>query len=727
MINPEDALLHELLQTFAVEAAEHLQTLNQSLLQLERVSDAQRGQELLQEAFRAAHSLKGSARTVGIKDIEGLAAAIESILQSARDEKLTLDPAICDVLYDTLDIGKRLLEGEVVELAEIYARLAGIGTSLPVGETLVSETPVVEDTPAAYIPTEATIRVAVNKLDNLMAQAGELIISRISAEQRVVEVRQIKQHLTHWTRTWRDVKTLLPRLNGEAKHQLADLLTHHNDQIQTFMRDMNALHQNISHDTLRLEMATTHLQDEVRLVRMVPFQNLELTLQRVVRDAARSEGKQVSLHIEGSEVEVDKKVLETLKDPLLHLLRNAVSHGIETPDQRQAAGKPIAGSVNLIVQQRGSDVRITVCDDGRGFDLDGLRRAGGNHGHPTLDEKASNDEVIALAFLSGVTTSPEVTPIAGRGVGLDVVRQCLDVLQGRIFVDSKPGEGSSIQLVVPVSLAMTRGLLVLVGNEHYAIPLLTVEKIVEPSEVYSLEGQAMITVDGKPLPLIPLASLLKRSAGADNNTLTPLVVVMLVAEQRLALLVDDVLTEQELAVKPLGQLLQQVPNVSGAALLSNGDPVIVLNAADLMKSARGIRVSPFKNGHKKQEVEVKPERIQILVVDDSITTRTLEKNILEAAGFEVFTATDGLGALRQLKGNAVQLVVSDVQMPNMDGIALVTHLRESAEYKMLPIILVTSLESQQDRERGLVAGANAYIVKRGFDQADLLSTIRQLL
>src|SRR5215831_13831433 len=220
MINPDDALLQELLQTFAIEAAEHLQTLNQSLLQLERAADTQGGQELLQQAFRAAHSLKGAARTVGMNDIEGLAASIEGILQSAREGKLTLDPAICDVLYNTLDVGKRLLDGEPVDLSAIYARLSEIGANQP-----QVAAPVSEDIPV-YIPPEETIRVAVGKLDNLMAQAGELIISRISAEQRVGEVRQIKQHLAHWTRTWRDVKTLLPRLNGEARHQLADLLTY---------------------------------------------------------------------------------------------------------------------------------------------------------------------------------------------------------------------------------------------------------------------------------------------------------------------------------------------------------------------------------------------------------------------------------------------------------------------------------------------------------------------
>lgn len=746
MSNQRDELLRELRKTFATEAADHLQTLDQSLLQLERVTDAQRWQELLQEAFRAAHSLKGAARTVSVTEIEGLAAAIESILQKARSDSQVLTPAVCDVIYNTLDIARHLLNGKEVDLRTIHARLTDIGAHVPNVESNGSREPVhaesnghsnlpenghgeevggSENELPVQLTTEETIRVGVGKLDNLIAQTSELIISRISAEQRVVETRQIQQHLGHWTRTWRDMKMLLPRLNGDAKLQFADLLAHHNEEVQTLIRDIGTLHQNISRDTLRLGMVTTRLQDEVRLVRLVPFHTLALTLQRAVRDAEHIEGKRVALHITGGDVELDKKVLETLKDPLLHLLRNAVSHGIETPEERHTARKPPVGVVNLTVQQRGGEVRITLRDDGRGFDLEKLRLAGATQ-QTGLNPQATADELIALAFLPGVTTSPEVTVLSGRGVGLDVVRQQIESLQGRILVESVPGKGASIQLIVPVSLAMTRGLLVQAGAERYALPLLTVEKIIEPQGIFTVEGQAMLPMDGKPLPLIPLTLLLNRQTTSEYTLGNALVVILLVADQRLALLVNDVLTEQELAVKPLGKLLQQVQCVVGAALLSNGEPIVVLNAADLMKRAQGVRASSPADTAKADE-DRKVAQTKILVVDDSITTRTLEKNILEAAGYEVHTATNGNAALKKLQENAVSLIVSDVQMPIMDGIALTQYIRESTDYKQMPIILVTSLESQEDRERGMMAGANAYIVKRGFDQAELLSTISQLL
>jgi two-component system chemotaxis sensor kinase CheA len=287
---------------------------------------------------------------------------------------------------------------------------------------------------------------------------------------------------------------------------------------------------------------------------------------------------------------------------------------------------------------------------------------------------------------------------------------------------------------------MTQGMLVVAGGQRFMLPLLSIEKIIEPKALYSVEGQTLITLNSRSWPVISLAAVLRLPP--DTEMVSKLAVVLRVAEQRIVFLVDDILTQQELAVKPVSKLLKSVPNIAGVALLGNGEPIVVLNAADLIRSARSIPQNTIRsngtmkphnaentNGKNRAKVkdDVELTKTNILVVDDSITTRTLEKNILQAAGFSVTTATDGEGALRQLRERAFDLVVSDVQMPNMDGIALTRHLRESKDYSQLPIILVTSLESREDREQGLLAGANAYILKRGFDQADLLSTIRQLI
>lgn len=729
MSNLEDDLLQELLVTFRSEAVEHLQTINQSLLKLERAPDEVLRAKTLQDAFRAAHSLKGAARAVSLGEIETLAHAMESVFQKARDAGLELGADICDVLYDGLDMIEHVLAGQIVDVESLKIRLLSLseGDAHPISRSnggKSSEENV--SVPAGQVAGE-TIRVAVNKLDDLMAQVGELLISKISADQRLVDSRAISQQMDHWLKSWRELKAIAPRVEGEVGRQINTIMVRHAEQTDALIEAFRALDQGINRDTVRLGIVANGLQDKVRDVRMVPFQTLVFALERAVRDAARSQQKLVRMVVEGADIELDKKVLEMLKDPLLHLVRNAVAHGLETTEERALIGKPEEGVVRLQLQQRGNEVHILVSDDGRGFNLSALRHAYARRMNGMVDENATDDEIMSWAFLPGVTTASEVTSISGRGVGLDVVRQSLADIQGRISLESAPSRGTTFHLVVPISLAMMRGLLVRVGQEVYVLPLLAVEKIIEPQSVFVVGGRQMIRVDDKPLPLLSLAQVLRRTIPAAVTEKTPLAIILSVANQRLALLVDDVLTEQELAVKSLGKPLQRVPNVIGAALLGSGQPIVILNPADLVKSASNVQpqldTRLVRSKDKEQETKV-----HVLVVDDSITTRTLEKNILEAAGYEVTTATDGTEALKRLSEyDTIKIVVADVEMPLMNGIQLVEQLRASNRYSTMPIILVTSLESREDRERGMLAGADAYIVKRGFDQAELLATIQHLL
>lgn len=722
MVYKDQDLMRELLQAFHAEAPDHLQTLNQALLQLERQPEGEGRTAFLQEAFRAAHSLKGAARAVSFPAIEKLAHGIEDVLKQARDKGLHLDPSLCDLLYNAFDVIQRLLDGDALDIEPLVGQLSALGNDAAPSP----EAPLLDETLAAppiSVESEETIRVAVSKLDVLMAQAGELLTARISAEQRLSDMRAVHQQLNQVNRLWRDVKTLGVRFTqDDYRHHLMDVFQHFEEQLHQTSRAVNRLDTNTNRDSLRLGMVSGRLQSEMRRVRMVPFHTLEPLFLRAVRDAARQENKQAELSIIGGEIELDKKVLEALKDAFLHLLRNAVTHGIEAPEDRTAQHKPPVGEIQIIVVQRGSEAHITVRDDGKGFDLERLRQSAATHA-VSVDADASTAEVIQLAFVQGVSTSPQLTTLAGRGVGLDVVRRQIDNLQGRITVENLPGQGAAFHLVVPVSLAMTRVLLVGVGSQRYALPLASIERIVRPEVTFSVEGKAILALDHGSLPLIPLASVLDLPFQPVSHALA---VIIGSADQRIALLVDDVLTEQELAVKPLSKPLIRVRHLAGAAMLGSGEPVAVLNTADLVKSARGIAVQPIQTT---ADSPARGERSAeaILVVDDSITTRTLEKSILEAAGYEVHTATDGIQALQQLKSHPISLVVADVEMPNMDGITLTRYLRDSKDYQELPLILVTSLESAEDRERGMLAGANAYIVKRGFNQAELLTRIQQLL
>ncbi|MAS34457.1 MAG: hypothetical protein CL610_10645 [Anaerolineaceae bacterium] len=722
MSSLDDDLLQELLRTFRAEAADHLQTINQSILKLERVPDETLRATILQDAFRSAHSLKGAARAVGQEEIEMLAHGLESVFQQARDAGLALTPEICDVLYDSLDMIEQLLRGQQVDISPLHMRLTHTVNG-DVHSAPPKPAPVVDESqPPTTAASGETIRVSIHKLDDLMAQVGELLVAKISTDQRLVDADAVSQRLEQWMKSWRDIQT---QMGDQMDGRLAQAFARHTEQTSGLIEVFRQLDEGIARDAVRLGIVTTNLQDRVRSVRMIPFQTLVFSLERAVRDAARSEQKSVRFSVDGGHVELDKKVLEALKDPLLHLVRNAVAHGIEPAAARSAAGKPADGHIRVELLQRGSEVHLLVCDDGRGFDVAALREAYVKRTGHQPDEHTGVSDLTSLAFLPGVTTAPEVTSIAGRGVGLDVVRQALGSIQGRISVSSVPGEGTTIHLVVPTSLAMMRGLLVQVGEEKYALPLLSIEKIVEPESVFTVAGRRMIRVDAHPLPVVSLAQLLQRAVLDGTND--PLALILNVADQRLALLVDDVLTEQELAVKSLGYPLNQVPNVIGAALLGSGEPLVILNPADLVNAAQQVR-SDDVPVQLKQAAPREVQPVHVLVVDDSITTRTLEKSILEAAGYRVTTATHGKEALKRLADwDDIRMIVADVEMPQMDGIALVKSVRRSPNFRRLPIILVTSLESKADRERGMAAGANAYIIKRGFDQAELLTTVQQLL
>jgi len=714
-------LMQSLLSTFRVEAIEHIETLNQSLLAMERTPEGAERQTHIQTAFRAAHSLKGAARAVSIHDIERIAHAMETVLQQARDGSLTMSPDNCDLLYDSLDSIQTVLEEGSTDTNDIVNRLRAVTNQPAAEESTPAAAPAEMASTAGPIVQTDTIRVSVGKLDDLMAQIGELLVARISTDQRLGEIAAMRNQLGQWSKTWREISMILPRLSDDSGEKLVDILHRHADEMQAVNEAFTHLDQSAKRDASQLNMVADNLQEQVRRVRMIPFSTISLALERVVRDAARSENKEINFTIEGQSTEIDKKVIEALKDPLIHLLRNAVGHGIENVAVREEVGKPACGNVRLKLNQRGSEVHISVIDDGAGFDLEKLQAA-----YQAAYEGSDNglDQSMSVAFLPGISTVSSVTELAGRGIGLDVVRSQIEALQGRINVESTPGEGATIELMVPTSMAMTRGLLVKAMGEQYVLPLLAVEKLVVVSSFITVGGKQMIRIDDDPIPVVPLAQVLERSTSPLDPNVQHLAVILAVADQRLAMLVDEAVNEQELAVKPLDAPLKRVRNITGAALLGSGQPAIVLNPADLIRSARGhhITVAPIKP----VDLEEVHQPV-ILVVDDSITTRTLEKNILETAGYQVITATNGLEGLRKIADTPVDVVVSDIEMPEMNGFELARSLRDDPATRSTPIILVTSLERPEDRERGLRAGADAYIVKRGFDQQELLTTIYQLI
>jgi len=616
-------------------------------------------------------------------------------------------------------------------------------------EEETAPTPQAKPLPAvAAAKADETIRVSVSKLDALMAQFSELLGAKIRAEQRLAEIRDLQAMSTDWQKDWMALRSHYNRLlrNGRNGHQadsrsgqngnskdinaLTDFVSFNQEQLRALNTQTNSLYRQVSNDTMRLSLIINELQEEIKRVRMLPLATITTTFSRMVRDVAREQKKNVNFTIEGGDTELDKRVLEQIKDPLIHLLRNSVDHGLETPAERKQAGKSPNGQIILSASQQGNRIVIRVEDDGRGLNLDAIKASAIRKGLLRIGEadKLSEAEIANLIFNSGLSTSSIITDISGRGVGMDVVRKNVEELHGTLEVEFEPGQGTVFTTTLPLTLASSRGLLVKAGEQTFALPLTSVERMLQisPGSIASVEGKEAITYQGKPIALARLADLMELPfKPADTEQLT--VVIVAVAEKRLGLVVDDLAGEQEVVIKNLGRQLAKVAGFAGATLLGTGQVILVLHVADLIKLAARTRPRVMMTDMEEKK-DTSDERKTILVVDDSITTRTLEKNILEAVGYEVKLATDGREALGVLATAGLpHLIVSDINMPRLDGFELTHRVKQDARYADIPVILVTSLDSPADKARGIEVGADAYIVKSSFDQGNLLDTIEQLV
>jgi two-component system chemotaxis sensor kinase CheA len=494
-------------------------------------------------------------------------------------------------------------------------------------------------------------------------------------------------------------------------------------RLQELDKDLERLTATLAGDGRLFDQTGGSLDDEVRRVRMIPFTEACQGLERMAHDLAQAGGKEVELVLEGGNVELDRSVLEGLKDPLRHLVRNAVDHGAEPAEQRRAQGKPPRARVTVAAVLRGAQVEVVVADDGRGLDLEALRRQVRKQGLP---EPADDRELARLIFLPGLSTSPLITDVSGRGVGLDVVKSRVEALHGTVDLAFAPGGGTRFTLAVPLTLTTLRALMIGVAGQTFAFVGTNVQKLlrVGPGEFRSVEGREMLALGGAPLPVASLAEVLGLP-GRDAPTAQAKVPVLIVAagDRRMAFVVDELLAEQEIVVKNLGARLRRVPHVAGATILPSGRIALVLNAANLVRSA----LARAPGRALAASAGPAPAKKRVLIVEDSVTTRTLEKTILEAAGYEVAVAADGADGWRLLQERGADLLVADIEMPRMDGFALTEAVRASKRFRDLPVVLVTARESEQDKARGIEVGANAYLVKSAFDQRNLLETIAQLL
>ena len=702
----------ELMATFSVEAEEHLQAMNRHLLALEAGSTLEARRQLIAEIFRAAHSLKGAARAVSLPEVEALSHTLEDLFAGIREGGLEPAPDALQRAYRTLDsIGSLLGAGADMKApraeAPAMVRLRDGGDF--------------DQRPAPA--RGSSVRLATDKLDALMAAVGELLVSKIDAERRVADVRALEAALDRWDST----QSKRRRRTEQTTQDAVTLFEETGARLHAARRELAELRRLLEADARRAAQITTDLQDAVRQTRMLAVSTLFEPLPRMVRDLARDSGKQVTLSISGGDTEVDRSVLERIKDPLTHLLRNAVDHGIEASELRAEARKP-EGTISLSAEHRGDMLVIELADDGAGIDLDALRAGAVEKGllPSAAAAELSDREAIALIFRSGFSTSPLITDLSGRGVGLDVVREAVELLHGSVEVESRRGVGTTFTLSLPLSVSTMRCLLVEAGGQTFALPVSAVERVmrIEAAEIGRAGGRETVRHDGRPVVVARLANVLGLDAtrdGRDRESKQP-VVVLGGPGRRAAFLVDRVTQTCEVVIKSLPDPLFRVRHLAGATVLGSGQVAMLLRPADLIAAVERARGAVLAAA---AAPEASPATI--LVVEDSITTRTLEKNILQAAGYRVRAAADGGEGWSLLESGDCDLVLADVDMPVMNGFELTARIRADQRHRDLPVVLVTSLDAREDRERGIQAGADAYIVKGAFEQERLLDTIRRLI
>ena len=734
MLVADDALAARLLSIFVEELGEQVQQLNEFLLIVERTpGDA----ESLGGVFRVMHTLKGAARAAGVLPVESLCHLLETDLAHARDAAVPLGGATIAVLFEAADalsdardrlaIGGTLAAGPIDTVME-HARARG--EQLLHGTQPAMLVPMLESAPATDVqppgplapssplpattgdtdatartapdqPRDELVRVGIHHVDAISNAAGEVTSLAAVLGERADELAALRQRV---------------RAEGERPERRDDRM------LVDIDRDITRLLRRASEDARTLGSVSGRLTSTARRIRQRSLRELTETLPRVARDVARDVAKDVQLVVTGEEVEADRVVVEALREPLLHLVRNAVDHGLESGPTRVAAGKSPQGTIAVAITLRGDRLRVAVTDDGRGLDPAAIGRALEARGRFVPSDSSALSHAI---FDDGLSTREHATTLSGRGVGLGIVRASVERVGGTVEVQSRMGLGTTFILEVPLSIATVRALTVQVNGALFGIPSAFVARVdrIDPRRLSRVDGDAMLTSGGAPIPVTSLAALLGAPFEEPTMNVALQIVTLELADRRLGIVVDGLCDERELVLRPLEHAGHAAAALTiGTALLGNGDVVLVLGVGVLMASTAALASLslPARN-------HFDPASRRILVVDDSITSRTLEQSVLSAAGYGVVTAVDGLEGWRIVERGDVALVVSDVEMPHLDGVGLCERIRSSERHRSLPVILVTSLDQPEQRARGLEAGADAYVTKSGFDQDILLETIRQLL
>ncbi|TDU71341.1 two-component system chemotaxis sensor kinase CheA [Prosthecobacter fusiformis] len=680
-----DSDLHQrVLAAFQTEFKEQMQAIRAMLAAWPYYSGM-----LLDEAFRMAHSMKGSARVCDLNEVEDIAHQLEHTLSQLTKGEISATP-------------------EVKERISSHADAAEDAMALAMERELATYSVETEASPAP-MGGHDTLRIESVLLEALLLSTGQLLTEAARQESLEREMSLLARELEQ-----------LRSLSHQDRLDEGDLRF----QVREAGKHLQQIRTRQQQGSRSLRVLSSRVQENVGHICMVPISSMCEGFPKMMRDLSGETGKPARFTMTGTENRADRAVLQALKDPVMHALRNAISHGIEGPARRRAAGKPEAGDVRMHMDIDGHFLRLTISDDGGGVDVEQVKQKAIRAGLLTVTEaeQQTAEAITDLIFHAGLSTAAELTTVSGRGVGLSVVRERVSQFQGQVKMTSRHGLGSSLEIRVPVSISARRLLLLRAAGRLFALPLNSIKYLRRVDDLHVADGRSMVFIDGGAVQVITAAEAAGTQPLITRDEDGKVQVAVLQGEKPLALHVEAVIGEFHALIRPLPYPASRSPHFSGAIVTEEGQVVLVLNTLTLADRSRATPVP-----ENRQKAVEKPRQATVLVVDDSFTARTLQKSILETAGYHVRIAEDGRAALKILHAETVALVVSDIQMPHLDGFGLLSTMKSQPALADIPLILVTSLSSQEDQERGLALGADAYIVKERFDHQELLSVVRQLV